>query len=334
MQTVATFEQLGEKLNGRSSCITIGVFDGVHLGHQALVSRAVEIARSNSLVPVAMTFSNHPLSVLAPPYTPRRLVTPARKAALLHDLGIEIVLMQEFTREFSSTPPELFVKECLASSSKARTVVCGYDFSFGCQGSGNIAILEKMGLEYGFDVVSVEAVAHDNQTVKSTHVRDLLFAGHVSQATTLLTRPHEVPGTVGSGHKRGRTIGFPTANLDVVENYQVPARGVYLCGVRAGSNPSILPAMVNIGTSPTFGEGTVSVEAHILNFSSDIHGKPLSLYFVERLRDERKFPGVPALVEQLQKDRDQTASLWASEPIQQVIKKIPRPVDHSFIIYD
>jgi riboflavin kinase/FMN adenylyltransferase len=304
------------------------VFDGVHLGHQALVAKAVDVAREYGLVPVALTFRNHPLSVLAPPYTPRRLVTPARKAALLQSLGIEIVVMVDFSREFAAMDPETFIQQCLVSKANAAKLVCGYDFSFGCQGAGNLTLLRELGGQFHFDVFDVEAVSRENHPVKSTHIRDLLSAGHVAQAVGLLTRPHEVPGVVGSGMQRGRKIGFPTANLQVLDNYQVPAGGVYLCGARVGINEYVRPAMVNIGTSPTFGENAVTVEAHILDFSGDINNEPLSLFFMERLRDERKFPGIDALVEQLQKDREQTAGLWSSDVIKQMISTVPGPVDH------
>ncbi len=325
---VSTFDELRYALGDRHSCLTIGVFDGVHLGHQALVERTVAAARKQAQVSVVVTFKNHPLAVLAPPYTPRRLVTNARKADLLRNMGVEIVVLLEFTRELASTPPEDFVNDYLVSRGRLHSLICGYDFSFGCQGAGTIELLKTEGSNQGFTVECVSAVSHENRIVKSTHVRDLLFAGHVSEATQLLSRPHEVPGIVGSGMKRGRTIGFPTANLTCPENYQLPAQGVYLCGARIGTNSEILPAMVNIGTSPTFGENQLTVEAHLLDFSGDLHGSPLTLYFIERLRDERKFPGIDALVEQLTKDREQSGSLWKTDAIQKIIQLVPTAIDH------
>lgn len=328
MQIISTFDELPDALAGRPSCVTIGVFDGVHLGHQALISKAVEVAKSSAQVPVALTFTNHPLSVLAPPYTPRRLLTPARKAHLLHSLGIEIIIMTRFTREFASIDAGEFISGSLVEKANIGNVVCGYDFTFGCQGSGNLQSLEHAGAEAGFNVFSVHAVSYDNHPVKSTHIRDLLSGGFVSEAAVLLTRPHEVPGIVRSGMQRGRTIGFPTANLQVAENYQVPAGGVYLCGARIGLEEMISPAMVNLGTSPTFGEGKQTLEAHILDFNSNIHGQPLSLFFLSRLRDEQKFPGVDALVDQLHRDQENVRSLWKTDPIRHLLDKVPRPVDH------
>lgn len=328
MQIISTFDQLPDALAGRPSCVTIGVFDGVHLGHQALVTKAVEVANSNAQIPIAITFTNHPLSVLAPPYTPRRLLTPARKAHLLYSLGIEIVVMTEFTREFASIEATEFISDCLVKKANIGNVVCGYDFTFGCQGSGNLQSLKRAGAEAAFSVSSVPAVSYENHPVKSTHVRDLLSGGFVSEAAVLLTRPHEIPGIVGSGAQRGRSIGFPTANLQVAENYQLPAGGVYLCGARIGIETTISPAMVNLGTSPTFGENSQTMEAHILDFNSDIHGRPLSLFFLSRLRDEQKFAGVDELVEQLHKDREGVRSLWTSDRVRQLLQKVPGPVDH------
>lgn len=329
MQIVSTFPELAEALQGRRSCLTIGVFDGVHLGHQALITRTINTARQHGDVAVAVTFRNHPLSILAPPYNPRCLITPARKANLLEQMGVDILLMMEFSKEFASIAPEQFISKLLVKEAAIHNLVCGYDFTFGFRGAGDVETLRKAGVNFGFNVESVGAVSYANNAVKSTHIRDLLSSGHVADVARLMTRPHELPGIVGSGMQRGRTIGFPTANLQIRENFQTPGGGVYLCAARVGMQPTVLPAMVNIGTNPTFGNNAVSVEAHILEFDQDIHGQALSLFFMDRLRDEQKFSSVNALVEQLNKDRDLTQSLWKSAEICNLAAMVPAAIVQS-----
>jgi len=320
-----TFDELSEHLKGGHSCVTLGVFDGVHLGHQSLIRHTVESALANEQLSVVITFREHPLSVLAPPYTPKRLIDNERKIELLRTLGVDVTVMLDFSQQFASTPPEDFVKSYLVEKSNISHVICGYDFTFGCRGAGNFNLLQKLGNTHGFTVKSVDPVLRDNRPVKSTHIRDLLYAGHVAEAATLLTRPHELPGTVGTGMKRGRTIGFPTANLQVPVNYQVPAQGVYLCAARLSSEVKFVAAMVNVGVSPTFGDNPQTVEAHLLNFEGDIVGESLALYFLERLREERKFPNPSALVDQLHTDREQARSLWDTTTIQSLASRIPGP---------
>lgn len=329
MKLVSTFDELAQELRGRKSSLTIGVFDGVHLGHQALITQTVESARQRGYVAVAVSFCNHPLSILAPPYNPLRLITPARKADLFGHMGIDVTVMIQFTKDFSQVRSDRFISDFLVKEAAVRDLVCGYDFTFGSQGAGNVEMLKAAGLQAGFTVCSVGAVSYENQAVKSTHIRDLLSSGSVEKAALLLTRPHELPGIVGTGMQRGRTIGYPTANLQSADHFQTPGGGVYLCGARIGMDQQLLPAMVNIGRNPTFGENEVSVEAHILNFDGDIRGQALSLFFLERLRSEQKFSGVDALIQQLNSDRDQTEGLWGSGAIREMAAKIPAPVVQS-----
>jgi len=320
-----TFDELSEHLKGSHTCLTLGVFDGVHMGHQSLVRHTVEAALANEQTSVVVTFSEHPLSVLAPPYTPKRLINNERKIELLQDLGVDITIMLGFDQQFASTPPEKFVASCLVEKSNVKHLICGYDFTFGSRGAGNLNLLRELGQIHGFNVKSQDPILRDNRPVKSTHIRDLLYAGHVSEAATLLTRPHELPGTVGTGMKRGRAIGFPTANLKVPDHYQIPAQGVYLCAARISSEVKVIPAMVNIGVSPTFGDNPQTVEAHLLNFEGDIVGEPMALFFLERLREERKFPSPAALIEQLHADLEQARTLWATTTIQTLASRIPSP---------
>lgn len=310
MQHISTFQELAARLAGRPTSATIGVFDGVHLGHQALLSKAIELAHVSNTTPIAITFANHPLSVLAPPYNPQRLLTPERKVELIKQAGVAEVLMLQFTPEFAAIPAEQFITRDLAAHANIKNLICGYDFTFGANGAGNFQLLEQHGNQLGFQTARVEPVTVDNKIVKSTHIRDLLSSGKVERAARLLTRPHELPGTIVAGHQRGRTIGFPTANLCPPDNYQRPAMGVYICGARIANRPEILPAMVNIGTNPTFENTAPSIEAYILDFNEDIVGQPLTLYFMQRLRDEQKFPNIDALKAQLKIDKQNTVTRW------------------------
>lgn len=323
MRILQSFDELSRELDGRKTCLTIGAFDGVHLGHQLLVQETIAQATALGVASVVITFKNHPLSVLAPPYTPRSLTTFERKCQLIAALGVDYILALEFTEEFAAVDAEDFLQNCLVKQSNVAGIVCGYDFTFGRQGKGNVELLREWQARLGYVVHELQPVSTENRLVKSTQIRDLLYAGHVADAAVLLSRPHEVPGTVQHGAKRGRTIGVPTANLQPPARYLVPKRGVYLCAGRVENDERLYAAMVNIGTSPTFGENEQTVEAHLLGFDREIYGHGVALYFLERLRDERPFPNVEALVSQLTSDRQQSETLWESAAIQQAVAKVP-----------
>ncbi len=321
VKTVFSFKELATRLDGRHTAATIGVFDGVHLGHQVLIRRTVGLARKSDCLAVAITFANHPLSVLAPPYCPMSLLTAEAKAELLCEAGIDIVLMLEFTADMAKTPPDVFVRRDLVGLGRVRHFVCGYDFSFGAGGAGTAELLEGYGRELGFTVDREDPVMVDNGSVKSTRIRDLLSIGKVKKASELLTRPHRVPGRVVTGFQRGRQIGFPTANLQPPDHYQWPGIGVYVCGARidplaAGvaqeeaDDQKMWPAMVNVGSNPTFGNEKTTMEAHLIGFSGELTGRAVTLYFLDRLRDEMKFSGVDALVEQLKQDEIAALQRW------------------------
>lgn len=319
------------RLSGRRTSATIGVFDGVHLGHQALIAETVRVARASNTTALAISFLNHPLSVLAPPYKPRSLNTPARKNQLLLKAGIDEVILVGFTPQFASTSPEDFIIRFLVEQAQISHLVCGYDFTYGYRGAGNIEQLRTYGDQHGFNVTCLNPIlgGTDSIIVKSTQIRELLGAGKVRRAAHLLTRPHELPGIVVTGHQRGRTIGFPTANLHPPDHFQHPADGVYVCAARVGTSPQLHAAMVNIGTNPTFGEAPRTVEAHLLDFSQDIVGQEVSLFFLDKLRNEQKFSGVDALVDQLRRDESDTRSRWENHEVADMINLIPNPVDHS-----
>lgn len=314
MKVVSTLEELSQALGpSPGTVVTIGVFDGLHGGHQLLVRKSVELGRARGLASLVITFAEHPLRVLAPPYAPRKLMYPVRKHRMLSQLGVDLVWSVTFTAKFAGQSPGQFVTDVLCGRCGMRVLVCGYDFSFGRAGAGNVGLLRQLSRQLGFDLEVVEPVSEHSVAVKSTQVRDLVFAGRVDEVAHLLAQPFELQGEVVTGFGRGKGIGFPTANLSVSADYCLPARGVYFCLANVMGTPEIVPAMVNIGYNPTFGADRLSVEAHLIGFSGDLVGQTVSLFFLKRLRDERKFPDVAALVEQLHTDKRLCLAL-AAEP--------------------
>jgi riboflavin kinase / FMN adenylyltransferase len=305
-----------------ASAATIGVFDGLHLGHQALIRKTVEIARARRLLSLVITFAAHPLSVLAPPYCPKKLIYPERKVQFLADLGIDVVARIPFTVEFSQLSPADFVEQLLVRTCGVREVVCGYDFSFGRSGAGNMDLLRELGERDGFDVRILDAVTDHGVFVKSTMVRDMLFSGQVNHAARLLLHPYELQGEVATGFGRGREIGFPTANLAVDGDHVIPARGVYLCAAVIHGEPEVHGSMVNIGYNPTFGHDRLSIEAHLFDTDRDLVGERLSLFFLRRLRDERKFESAQALADQLHHDRDESHRLLGSPETAALMERV------------
>lgn len=286
----------------RPSVLTIGVFDGLHRGHQTLIEQVRLVARKKGVLAGVMTFPEHPLTVLAPPFAPKKLLYPDRKLQLLRKAGLDFAIYQNFTREFSRLSPEDFVKNVLVERAHVRTVVCGEDFCFGAQGKGKVADLRALAGRYGFEVEVISPVVHGTMFVRSTLVRDLLYTGDVTLAASLLTRPHELRGLVVRGAGRGRQLGFPTANLEVNPSYAIPARGVYTCLGFLPASETLHLTVVNIGFNPTFGSERLTIEAHLLDFEGDLVGADLYLFFLKRLRDEMRFPSAEALAQQIQAD--------------------------------
>lgn len=280
--------------------VTVGNFDGVHLGHQALVREAVAEARAASGTSVVLTFDPHPARVLSPERAPAALMTLEQKGEALSDLGVDRLAVLPFTRELADRSPEEFARQVLGESLSARLVVVGSNFRFGRRRAGDVSQLEALGRAIGFEVRGLPPVWHDGAPISSSRVRQALADGAPGAARDLLGRDFFVDGRVVRGDGRGRTIGVPTANL-VVANETLPRAGVYAARVRTPDGSERL-AVVNLGVRPTFaGEGT-TLEAHLLDFEGDLYGAALRVRFVERLRDERRFPGIEALRAQIGAD--------------------------------
>jgi riboflavin kinase/FMN adenylyltransferase len=287
-------------LGWRSPAVTVGNFDGVHRGHQALVAAVVARAREAGGLAVALTFDPHPANVLRPGQAPAALSTLAQKEEILVSLGVDRVAVLPFDASAATLSPEAFARDVLAGTLGARHVVVGESFRFGQRRAGDAPLLRALGDSLGFGVTAVPPVEEGGRPVSSSRVREALASGDVRAAAALLGRPYFVDATVVHGDGRGRTIGVPTANLQR-ENEVLPARGVYAAQCRVGTGAP-RPAVVNVGRRPTFGSGRVTVEAHILDFEGDLYGARVRLEFQERLRDERRFDGVEALVAQVRDD--------------------------------
>jgi riboflavin kinase/FMN adenylyltransferase len=282
------------------SVVTIGNFDGVHLGHRALVDRTVERARTLDLRPVALTFDPHPTAVLRPDAVPLALQSLDERVAMLRTLGIDHVEVVRFDAELAARTPEEFVTDILAARLDARSVVVGENFRFGRGAAGDVAMLARLGGTLGFDVDAVTLVGGDGAAWSSSALRGLLAAGDLDGVAAGLGRPFSLTGEVVHGAGRGRTIGVPTANVAIAPGRALPADGVYACVATAGEGR--WPAVVNIGVRPTFDGVGRTVEAHLLDADVDLYGRPLTLTFVARIRGEQRFDGPEALVARIRTD--------------------------------
>lgn len=283
----------------RQCVATIGFFDGVHRGHQCLVSQVCRLAHEHSCPSLVITFDKHPRQVLHADYIPQLLSTLTEKKALLMASGIDRLEVLPFTVELSRLTALQFMQQVLRDQLQVKTLVMGYDHRFGC-GGGEFADYVEWGRQTGIDVVLAHEL--DDVKVSSSRIRRFLAEGDVRQANMLLGYPYALQGVVMSGHQVGRHIGFPTANLKVQEDKLLPALGVYAVRVRVEDEASY-DGMLCIGHRPTLNNGDeLSVEANLFDFSGDLYGKKVKLMLVDRLRDEQSFPSVQALQQQLEQD--------------------------------
>ena len=304
-------EELAKASPAKGTVLTIGTFDSVHLGHQHLLQRLKQLAASNGLLSVALTFRNHPRAVLKPEIKLPYITTLDERVALLKAQGIDLVIGVDFTRELSLLKAGQFVS-LLVDHLKLKGLVVGPDFALGHQREGDIPTLQRLGAEMGFWVEPVEPALMDQSTVKSSRVRSLISQGDVNAARRLLGRPYALTGVVVEGERRGRLLGFPTANLSWSADLIIPTDGIYATWAVIGGRRH--QSATNVGVRPTFGESPRIIEAFILDFEEDIYGKPLTLEFAARLRDERAFPSAEALVEQMKLDVEQARAALSDSP--------------------
>ncbi len=310
------YQSMGElPLGQERRVVAIGTFDGVHLGHQAIIARAVERARERGLQSMVLTFEPNPLAVLRPELAPRVLTEPAFKAQLIEALGADALLVVPFTPAFARIRADRFAEMLGSAPLGAESIVVGANFRFGHGGSGTVAYLQRLGRARGLIIESPETVSSpDGKPVSSTRVRRLVAQGQVADVVPLLRRPHSVEGVVVPGEQRGRAMGLPTANVSVPSDVALPGHGVYAGRVvLAGGR---YPAAINLGHAPTFDDRTdppLRLEAFILDYNGgDLYGKRMRVEFIERLRGERRFPSPGELVTQVQEDIARTREVVAA----------------------
>lgn len=303
-----------EEVAGRT-VVTIGNFDGVHRGHQQVIARVVARARELGATAVVMTFDPHPMSVIHPDSAPLRLTSLARRAEILESLGVGAVLVLPFTRELSLWEPDDFLRTVLVDALNAAEVHVGESFRYGHRAAGTVDTLRQTGARHGFMVAAVPLAgdsAGDTGRWSSTYVRQCLAEGDTVAAAAALGRPHRVEGPVVEGDKRGRELGYPTANLLLDDDVAIPADGVY-AGWLVRADGDRLPAAISIGTNPTFGGTTRRVEAYALDRDDlELYGENVGVEFADRLRDTLTFDGVGPLVEQMGRDVEQARALTAT----------------------
>jgi len=281
--------------------VTLGNFDGVHLGHQTLFKELSQHASVNNGTTVVVTFDPHPLAVLKPEIAPEVITPLSIKSELILSYGVDFVLVIPFDHKFARMRASDFVKEVLLKKIGMREMVIGYDFAFGYRREGNIALLQSMSKEFDFAVHVLNAVQLCDTAISSTALRNLLREGNVRKVQELSGRPFQVRGKIIEGRKiGGPLLGYPTANLDISEMGIIPAKGVY--AVEALLRNKTLPGVCNVGINPTFGLEKVSVEVHIFDFDQNIYGETLYVNFIERIREERRFTSVEELARQIGKD--------------------------------
>lgn len=294
--------------------VTIGNFDGVHLGHQALISRTVRRARQLGLLALAVTFDPHPAGVLTG-RPPRALASTEQRLEIMDALGVDVALVLPFTRDLAAVPARDFCRKVLVEALDARVLFIGYDFSLGCDRAGPMQLTE-IGQELGFDVMHIHAVMLNDAPISSTRIRNALAAGDLELANAMLGRPHAVRGMVVHGAGRGGPLlGVPTANMEL-GGVMLPQPAIYATTARVATGAAqsgapapcpaadrgAMPAVTSFGRNPTFAGGELTLETHILDFSADIYGEVLEVAFLKKLRQERKFAGPEALIAQLRAD--------------------------------
>lgn len=293
-------------LEGKRTAVALGTFDGVHIGHQSIIGKAVDLAKENDLVSVVYTFSNHPLTVVAPDRAPMQIGDSISKAVYLEEMGVDILLNISFNDKLAKQSPEEFL-QLLQQNLRPRFVVTGPNFSFGYKGKGNPRMLVRVGGDYGFQAEIGKAVQLDGHMVSSTKIRQLIESGDLDSVNEYLGRYFCFGGRVVHGDHRGRTIGFPTANLAIPAGRAMLPSGAYSAFVLLDGKK--YQGIANVGSNPTFEGCSHRLEVHILDFSGDIYDRAITVEFVSRLRGEIKFSGIEALVQQLHRDEAQARTL-------------------------
>lgn len=307
MNVVYGLEEFSNK-----TVVALGNFDGVHIGHQKLINEAIADAKDRGIPSLVMVFDPHPMKVLVPAKAPKLLTTNRTKAAILADMGLDNLILAPFDMEIAGWSPEHFVKKVLIETLKARSVYVGYNYTFGSRASGDAEMLVELGDKYGFSVKVIPPVMYDNKVVSSSLVRKFMEAGDIPMVKILTGRFPALDGVVIQGEKRGRSLGYPTANLTIDSDLITPGSGVYAATVRVLNNT--YGAVVNIGHKPTFHDNyPIAIEAHIFDFDDDIYNQDIMVTLIEKLRGEIKFAALDDLIQQIKTDSFQARAVLSRE---------------------
>lgn len=281
------------------TAIALGTFDGIHLGHRKLISKLHEQKKLNGYRTMVYTFLGHPLERLNPSKVPPQIMLLGEKIKGFSSLGIDTLVLNPFTDEFLHQTPEVFI-DSLLTHYNIKSIIVGFNFRFGYKGQGDIGFLEKAAQDKGFDLICVPPVQEENTTISSTLIRDLITKGNLEEAAMLLEKPYSIKGRIVHGYGRGRSIGFPTANLSFSNKKVLPCFGVYL--TRCYINNQMYWGVTSVGKNPTFAQDNINIEAYIFDLNKDIYGSVLRIEFIRYLREEIKFNTVEELIHQIGKD--------------------------------
>lgn len=299
MKVIVDIQKSEERL--KNSYVALGTFDGVHRGHRVLINSAIEKAKKNGGISVVYTFLNHPLEIIAPERVPKMINTIDEKLRLLEEMGVDYVVLQTFDEEYAKTSKEEFIDKILIEYLGAKEIFVGFNYTFAERGSGNVEYLRKVAPEKGIKLNEIKAIEYKGQVLSSTLIRKFILEGKIEEANMFLGRPFFISGEVEHGKKLGRVLGFPTANLKVV-NKVYPPFGIFGGTVLIEGEKEKYNAVVNIGKNPTLKPGELSVEVHILDFNRDIYGKKIDVSIEKHLRDEKKFGSMEELRQGIRND--------------------------------
>jgi riboflavin kinase/FMN adenylyltransferase len=300
VRLLKVFNTLEEAKNIPRCAIALGNFDGVHKGHQELISKTVETAKKHGIKSAVFTFSNHPKNLIPGQKEVKNIIYQDEKEALIENLGVDYLYNIQFTEEILNTEPEDFVKKILVDKCNIAEAFCGFNYRFGYNAHGDVKTLKKCGKSFGFAVNTIPPVIIDGEVVSSTLIRSLIKSGEVDECYKYLGRYYDIGGEVVIGNRLGKSIGFPTSNICIDENMVTPPNGVYV--TYCIYNKTVYPSVTNVGVKPTIGYYKKNVETHIFNFDKELYGKYIKVEFLKMMRDEVKFNSIEELVAQITRD--------------------------------
>lgn len=284
----------------KSNYVALGNFDGLHLGHLSLIRKTVESAKINNCNSMVFTYKNHPKTLVSPDKVPKLIMDMEEKIRCLEKENIDIVVLKEFTKEFMAIEPEEFINR-LCVKYKVKGIIVGFNFRFGNKNKGDIKLLEALKEKYGYELLVLSPFKYKEDLISSTKIRENILNGNLEEANNMLSRPYSIKGEIIHGKKLGRTIGFPTANLKINHENVIPKIGVYYTNIEI--NKKIYKGITSVGYNPTVNGKQLTIETFILDFSKEIYGEEIRIYFVKRIRDEIKFDTLDQLIEELKSDK-------------------------------